>query len=420
MRNVTLMLAIAWKEIQLMLRDRGALAVLFVLPVLLSSFLASMNLQFNQEGAEEAIRIEVLLVNLDRGIFGEQLESAIHQIPQLEVENLSSAAEAETRVSKGEVVAAIVIPSDFSQKIDDYVPNTLEVLVDPGEPLSASIVTGIMNQAVGEVTIWGEIQYGVRTVLEERGLLELASPAEQQAVSAQTLGAIMTQLGEMRRNPAIAVVTESLAGVQAEGWLEAFFAYVYPGFTVMFIFFIVGVVATSMLREREVGTLRRLLAAPIPPRAIIGGKIVAYMLIACAQVVVMFAVGRVVVSMPLGESPTGLVVVTLSVAFVATAMGAALAALARTVKQADNAGMVLGFVLAGIGGALPLSGTPIPRLEGFMGTLTKFTPHGHAVEAYYSLMAENAPLKEVLPEVGILLGMGVVFFLFAARRFRFD
>ncbi len=420
MGNISLILAIAWKELQLMLRDRGALAVLFVLPVLLSSFLASMNLQFNQEGAEEAIRIEILLVNQDAGEFGRQLVSAVRQIPQLSIEQLVSAGDAEARIARGEAAAAVVIPSDFSQKIDDYVPNTIEVIVDPGEPQGASIVTGIMNQVVDELAIWGEIQYGVRAVLDDSGVLEQASPVEQQAFAAQTLGAIMTRLGEMRRSPAIAVETASLAGAEAQGWLEAFFAYVYPGFTVMFIFFIVGVVGTSMLHEREVGTMRRLLAAPIPPRAIIGGKILAYMLVACAQVVVMFAVGRIVVSMPLGESPVGLVVVTLAVAFVATAMGAALAALARTAKQADNAGMVLGFVLAGIGGALPLSGTPIPRLEGFMGTLTKFTPHGHAVEAYYSLMAENAALTDVLPEVGILLGMGAVFFLFAAWRFKFN
>jgi ABC-2 type transport system permease protein len=413
-------LAIAWKEIQIVVRDRGSLAILFLLPVMLSAFLSNMNIMANQEEAEEAIQIEILLVNQDTGVFGEQLEGAILQIPQLAVEFLASATEAEDRVSKGEAVAAVVIPPEFSRKVDGYIPTAIEIIIDPAQPEGASIVTGIMNQAVGEVTIWGEIQYGVRTIVDESGQLARASTPEQEAVAAQTLGAIMTRLGEMRRNPAIAVVSESLEGVEDKGWLESFFAYVFPGFTVMFIFFIVGIVGESLLHEREVGTMRRLLAAPIPPRSVIGGKILAYMLVACAQVVVMFAVGAVLVNMPLGESPLGLVVVSLSVAFVATAMGAALAALVRSAKQADNLGPVLGIVLAGIGGALPLSVAPVSRTEGAMAVLAKFTPHGHAVEAYYSLMADNASLADVLPEVGILLGMGAVFFAFAVWRFRFN
>ena len=48
-------------------------------------------------------------------------------------------------------------------------------MVDPAQPESASIVTGIINQVVGEVTIWGEVQHGVRSIFEESGLLAQAS-----------------------------------------------------------------------------------------------------------------------------------------------------------------------------------------------------------------------------------------------------
>jgi ABC-type multidrug transport system permease subunit len=95
------------------------------------------------------------------------------------------------------------------------------------------------------------------------------------------------------------------------------------------------------------------------------------------------------------------------------------AAFARTSKQADNVGMVLAFVLAGIGGAFP-SWPPMFRSEGVIGTLSKFTPHAHALEGYYSVMAENAGFSQILPQLGILLVMGLVFFLVAVWRFRFE
>ena len=50
--------------------------------------------------------------------------------------------------------------------------------MDPAEPESANIVTGIVKQVVAEFAIWGEVQYGVRTILNEAGILTVASPQE--------------------------------------------------------------------------------------------------------------------------------------------------------------------------------------------------------------------------------------------------
>jgi ABC-2 type transport system permease protein len=187
----------------------------------------------------------------------------------------------------------------------------------------------------------------------------------------------------------------------------------------MFIFFIVGVESSSLLHEREAGTLRRLLAAPIPRWTIIAGKMLAYGLLVILQVVVLFTIGYLLFNITLGNSPFALVAITLAVAFVAVSLGMLVAAFAKTPNQADNIGMVLGFVLAGLGGAFP-TWPPLFRSEGFIGVLSKFTPHAHALEGYYSVMAENAGLANILPQLGFLLLMGLVFFLVAVWRFRFE
>jgi ABC-2 type transport system permease protein len=364
--------------------------------------------------------LNICLVNEDAGIFGEEVAKALRGIDELEIETFDTVAEAEQRVAEGEAAAAIIIPAGFTQDINAYTPTSIEVIVDPAQPESASIVTGIMNQVVAEVTIWGEVQYGIRAILDEPGVLAEASAEVRRAVEAQNLGVIMTRLNEMRRNPAIVVTSEDLEGAQIEGGITLFFALMFPGFTVMFAFFTVGMSGASLLNEREAGTLRRLLAAPIPRGAIIAGKMLAYVMLVCLQVVVLLGVANVFFDMPLGKSPVALILLTLVLALVATAMGMLVAALSKTAKQADNTGTVLGFVLAGIGGCIAMSPTPISRTEGFMSVLSKLTPHAHALEGYYSLMAENATLAQVLPEIGILLAMSVVFFLIAVWRFRFE
>jgi len=420
MNTISYTLSVTWKEIQLILKDRGSLAIFFLLPLLLGAMMGSVNVTMAGDGEEATILLHVCLVNEDSGAFGTEVAKAIESIDELDIEVYDTAAEAEAQVAEGEAAAAIVIPANFTADIDAYTPTSIEVIVDPGQPESASIVTGIMNQVVAEVTIWGEVQYGIRTILDESGVLADASAEVRHGVEAQNLGVIMTRLNEMRRNPAIVVASEDLEGAEIEGGITIFFALMFPGITVMFVFFTVGMSGASLLNERETGTLRRLLAAPIPRGAIIAGKMLAYMLLVCLQVVVLFGVANILFDMPLGKSPVALVLLTLVLALVATALGMLVAALSGTAQQADNIGTVLGFVLAGIGGCIAMSQTPLTRTEGFMGVLSSLTPHGHALEGYYRLMAENATFVQILPEIGILLAMGVVFFLIARWRFRFE
>jgi ABC-type multidrug transport system permease subunit len=154
--------------------------------------------------------------------------------------------------------------------------------------------------------------------------------------------------------------------------------------------------------------------------AILAGKVLAYMFLACMQVLVIFTVAYLGFHTPLGHSLLGLVVMTLAVAFNATAFGLLIAALSKTAKQADNIGTALGFILGSIGGAIAFSATPFYRSGGVVGIIAALTPQNHGVEGFYRLMAENASFIQVLPQVGILLGMGIVFFLVALWRFRFE
>jgi ABC-2 type transport system permease protein len=419
MNSIYYTLSVAWKEIQVISKERAWLVILFLLPLMIGSFMGGANLVMSRSQSD-VILLDVGLVNLDTGTIGLEMTKAIQAINQLNVTVYADVASAEQPVAKGAAAAAIVIPADFSQKIDSYIPTIVEVIVDPAEPESANLVTGIMKQVVGEFTIWGEVQYGVRSIMGEAGVLASASAQEARAIQAQNLGVIMTRINQMRTNPVIDLTLESPVKAETGGTIQTFFAYLFPGLTVMFIFFIVPMSSESLLGERETGTLRRLLTATIPRGSILAGKMLAFMLLACMQVVVVFAIAGALFGTPLGKSPLGLIVLTLIVAFNATALGMMVAALAKTTKQADNIGLILAFVLAGLGGAMAMSAQPLYRSGGFISVLSNLTPHAHAVEGYYRLMAENASFIQVLPQMGILLGMGIVFFLIAVWRFKFD
>jgi ABC-2 type transport system permease protein len=224
----------------------------------------------------------------------------------------------------------------------------------------------------------------------------------------------MTQLAEIFENPQIAVTGEDLEGVETQN-LDNTYSYTTPSYAVMFAFFIVGIIAATIMAEKEAGTFRRLLASPIHRGSIIAGKMLAYILVVGLQVLLVLGVGNVFFNVQLGNSPLGLLLLTLALALAATSLGMLVAALARTRSQVDAVGMVIGIVLGAVGGAI----IPIPE-EGFLHVLSRFTPHAHAIEGYIKLMSQGAGVVDVIPQMGLLAGVGVMFFLIAMWRFRFE
>jgi len=241
----------------------------------------------------------------------------------------------------------------------------------------------------------------------------------KRAFEAQNFALMMTQVQEIQHNPLIAVKLQGLA--EAEVWApDNIFALTMPAFVVMFAFFIVPAMSTELLNEKREGSLCRLLAAPIQRSAVILGKMLAYLLIVCLQVLVIFGIGNIIFDMPLGVSFIGIALATLSLGLAATSLGMLVAAVSKTERQADSIGMVQAFVLAGLGGCIMIGPVPLYQSGGVLGTISNLIPHAHVLMAYSDLMVKDATAVQVLPQVGILLAFATLFFAIAAWRFQYD
>jgi len=406
-------LAVAWKELLIVLRDKGALAVYFLMPLLFASLLG---MAFGNAGNEEKqIEISVLLVNQDGGSYSQMLVDGLKGAEVLVVEELSDAAVADRRVAAGDAAAALVIPADMTARIDAGEPVAVTMVKDPAQQEAASIVAGIANQAMAEIDVLGELRYGIRAVLAQSPEHDQTSPEMRQAVEAQTLGVLWTAVQQMRQNPVIAVGDEAVAGAaELKPWDPV--TYYVPSFTVAFAFFLVGTMASVLLSEKEEGTFRRLLSSPMLRGSIVGGKILAYFIVVLLQVTVMFAAGYALFKMPLGKSPLALVLLSVALALASSSLGMLLGALCKSSKQADRLGMVLGFVLLALGGSV----FPLFRAEGFVGILSRLTPSAWGIEGYMGVIADGWGLAQAAPNILAMLGFAAVFFAVAVWRFRFD
>jgi len=407
-------LAVAWKDLRIILKDKGALAIFFLMPLL---FATMLGMAFGNTGnAETKIEIGTVLANLDEGTYGQMVADGLKAAPVLKIKEVADAAEAEQQVADGTVAAAVIIPADLSAKVDAGEPVRIVVIKDLTQQDAAGIVAGVVNQAMAEVALVGELRYGIHAVTVQQPGYDQAPAELVQAMEAQTLGVVWSQVQAMRQNPLIAVKSETLEGqeVEEEPWNPI--TYYVPGFTVAFAFFLIGAMAGDLHREKEEGTFRRLLSAPIPKQSIIAGKVVAYMAIVFMQVVVLAAVGYALFQMPLGSSPLGLGLLTLGLALAAASMGMLIGALTRTKKQAEQVGTVVGFVLLILGGTM----FPLFRGTGLMAILSRLTPNAWGIEGYMGMLADNWGMARLWPNILALFLFSALFFAIAAWRFKYE
>ena len=188
-----------------------------------------------------------------------------------------------------------------------------------------------------------------------------------------------------------------------------------PGYTVMFMFFIVTVIAASVFKERSSGALRRVRATPVSRIAIVIGKTLPFFAINFLQAVIMFTVARLGFSMDLVNIPA-LLVVTAGLSLAATGMGSMITNLVRTEAQAGSIGVLLILILAMLGGSM------IPRsiMPEAMQPIGLIAPQSWALTAYQDVLVRGFGIAGILQETLILIAYGAIFLAVSIFRFRYE
>jgi ABC-2 type transport system permease protein len=195
-----------------------------------------------------------------------------------------------------------------------------------------------------------------------------------------------------------------------------------PGIAVLFVFLTAQNTARSIFDEKQVGSFRRLLAAPMSKATILIGKMLPNFVMGLVQLAVIFAFGIFgmkalgLTPITLGKSPLAVILVAAVLSLCSSAFGILLAALARTPNQIGGLSSLLLWVMGLLGGAF----VPLFLLERFLGPVPKIVPHYWANHALTNLMVRGLGLADIALDLLVLLGFTVLFFAIGLWRFDFD
>lgn len=410
-------LSIAWKDMQIFFKDRGAVLQLFLLPLV---FVVVFTGALGAIGkGEEDARIPLPVVDLDGGESAQTLLDNIDAAGGVRVEPYAQ-AEAMALLDENEIDRVLTIPADFTAGIADGQPVTLRLVSHADADIKQTeavrlVVEGAANDMALEIQIlaalqqMGEMQAGVPESSEAFTVERMQAQARSQFERAQTQPLVAVA----QREPGQEVEQEEPLGL---GDIAV------PGITVLFVFLTAQATASSIYDEKKVGSFRRLLAAPMSKVALLTGKMLPNLITGLIQTGVIFAFGIVGLRLlgltpaTLGNEPLATVLVVVLLALCSSAFGILIAALARTEGQIGGLSTLLLWGMGLLGGSI----IPLFILERMLGPVPMVVPHYWANRALVDLMLRGRGLADVVVEMAALLGFTVLFFAIGLWRFEFD
>ncbi len=168
--------------------------------------------------------------------------------------------------------------------------------------------------------------------------------------------------------------------------------------------------------ERQEGTLRRLLVSPTSRAVYLLGTILGQVLTALVQVGLLIAFGIWVMKLNWGRDLPGLLLLVVTFTLAAAALGTALGTMVKTGSQANGLSIMLGMVMALMGGCW----YPIELFPDVVRSVVRVLPTTWAMQGMLDLALRGGGLAQVVPESLVLLGFAGVFFILGIWRFKYE
>lgn len=290
-----------------------------------------------------------------------------------------SGAEVQDLIDDGKAKTGIVIPPDYSSKLDRHETTSLQLLIDGTDPNAARIALSNAQLLTQHESLAVQEQ-----LMAKRGLSNIEQPIEI--------------LPRVLYNPNM----ESLIFN-----IPALIGLIMQNVTAI-------LTAFALVREKERGTMEQLVVTPIRPLELMLGKLLPYVFIGIFSFTIVLVTGVGWFGVPVKGSITLLIVLSLLFLVTTLAVGMLISTIAKTQLQAMQ--MSFAFILPSV----LLSGFMFPRetMPVFIQWIGGMIPLTYFLEILRGIFLKESTLASLWQETVILSIFAFLICLLATLKFK--
>ncbi|GAA3778213.1 ABC transporter permease [Corallibacter vietnamensis] len=398
------LLATTKKELLLLTRDIGGIAILFIMPLVLI-----VTITLIQDGTFKTVtdaKIAVLVVDNDQGSVSETILNGLQDSNAFEIIKKNTEEEAKDLVFSGKYQLAIIIPEKLSEGLEQKVAQNVEGIIakfsmsdsknqQASSPFQSKEVKLYFDPAT-QVSFKSSVKNGIDKMISKIETQSIYKAFQEQITDdpSETIFATDNFI----------TFKEILPKDDDKEMIPNSVQHNVPAWTLFAIFFIIVPLSINIVKEKSQGTFVRLRTNPVSYATVLGGKTVVYLIVCLIQFVLMLLIGVYLfphLGLPTldisGRLPLLFVVATFA-GLAAIGLGLLLGTIARTQEQSAPFGATFVVILAALGGVW----VPVFIMPKIMQTLSHISPMNWGLNAFYDVFLRNGSFWDILPEIILL------------------
>jgi ABC-2 type transport system permease protein len=387
------------KDLILFLHDQRSVIITFLLPVILITLFAFAYGSIGAyDGRSEPVKL--LAADLDQTKSSKDILYKLDSLDDIRI-IVTDSIKSRELVIRGEYAGALIIYKGFQDSLEAGNSSLLEMVYDRSREMEIGILQQNLLSTVmsytNEITIKKNIEEYLQELFQE----------DENDMSNDIFNTVIKN----DRNKQ-AVKWTPVVGIKNDTRLGLIQAV--AGTAILMLLFSVAGVGTSILEEKENGTINRLLYSPLKVSTILYSKMLFAFFVSILQLTAMFLFAWLVFKMDLSVNIPGLVLMIIATSFAVSSMGIFLAAIAKTRQQAQNLSTIIILVMSAIGGSM----IPLFIMPSILQRIALLSVNYWGIQGFYDLFWRVLPLEDILPKILILMSIGIVLTLASIWLFK--
>lgn len=394
------------KELLMLLRDRGGLALLYLMPVCLVSIMAVVQDAPFRDFSDK--QVLVLFRDRDGGTVGRELLEGLNIAGPFMVNDVTADPTFtdevfQEQIRTGDHQVGITVPKGVSAVMAKASHDVVTGFF--GQIAGDSVGTIVPDSAYVEVLIDPVVKQAFRELVNSQVNRILAGLSSDQLLgdmTTQLQGLTGKEIQPLKVQEPFVQVRQRMASSELSGTHVAANSTQHnvPAWTIFAMFFSVVLLAGNMVKERDSGIMVRMLTMPGGAAERIAGRMFAFLIVCMTQATLLFFIG--VFFLPLlglsaldlhGISWSHLLIVTLAVGAAATSYGVLVGSFSTTQQRSAVFGSTSVVILSAIGGIW----VPLYIMPDAMRAMGALSPLNWSMEAFNGVLLRDGDMAELWP-----------------------
>jgi ABC-2 type transport system permease protein len=407
------------KEYLLLSRDKAGIMILFLMPMVLIVIMSLLQ-EVGWNTIAKEPKVEVLFVNNDQDSIGINMKNGLRSSGFFDVIDSVDHApvtgeSARALVKKGDYLIAIVVPKGVTTSMRANVRIAVAKTLSGFGLFNPMLLNNIVQKGADTITLFFDptIRKAFKNAVVS-SIKEFNYQSETGMVFRSFNSEISKQFPAYK--PAEIEYKESIQ------FKEVFPNYIeqeeipntvqhnVPAWAIFAMFFIIIPLTGSMIKEREEGSLSRLMSMPVSYIHLLLSKVTVYFFVCLVQSFLMIFSGIFILPLfhipmlMVGNHVIELTLMTIATALAALGYGLLVGTIANTHQQAAAFGAVSIIILAAIGGVW----VPVYLMPNMMRHVAGISPLNWGMTGFYNIFLRQGGLITIVSPVLKLLAFFLV------------